>query len=84
MCYTYDSLGRVTERVIKNLNDDTVLSTEMFSYDAVGNLIKLTTTIKSSSSLRGGCFSFRSSIVFVVRYNGYHQQGKEGLHERGN
>ena len=28
MCYTYDELGRVTERVIKNLADDVVISTE--------------------------------------------------------
>ena len=39
MCYTYDELGRVTERVIKNLNDDNVLSSETFSYDAAGNII---------------------------------------------
>ena len=38
MCYTYDNLGRVTARTVKNLTDDTVLSTEAFSYDAAGNI----------------------------------------------
>ena len=38
MCYTYDSLNRVTARTIKNLTDDTVISTETFTYDAAGNI----------------------------------------------
>ena len=37
MCYTYDDLGRVTSRVIKDFNN-TVLSEEAFSYDAAGNI----------------------------------------------
>jgi len=39
MCYTYDSLSRLTARTIKNLNDNTVISTETFTYDAAGNII---------------------------------------------
>ena len=38
LCYTYDSLGRVTARTIKKLSDDSVVSTETFSYDAAGNV----------------------------------------------
>lgn len=37
-CYTYDSLGRVTTRMIKSLNDDSIVSTETFAYDAAGNI----------------------------------------------
>ena len=37
MCYTYDSLSRVTKRTIKNLSD-VVLSEETYSYDAAGNI----------------------------------------------
>ena len=37
MCYTYDSLGRVTKRTKKNLNN-AVLSEESFTYDAAGNV----------------------------------------------
>jgi len=39
MCYTYDSLSRLTARTIKNLNDNAVISTETFTYDAAGNII---------------------------------------------
>ena len=38
MCYTYDSLNRVTTRAIKNICDNSVVSTEPFSYDAAGNI----------------------------------------------
>ena len=38
MCYTYDNLSRVTERVVKNSDDNSVISTEQFSYDAAGNV----------------------------------------------
>ena len=38
MCYTYDGLNRVTSRTIKNLDDDSVISTETFTYDAAGNI----------------------------------------------
>ena len=39
MCYTYDSLNRVTVRTVKNLTDDSVISSETFSYDAAGNIV---------------------------------------------
>ena len=38
MCYTYDSLNRVTARSIKNSSDNSVISTEVFTYDAAGNI----------------------------------------------
>ena len=38
MCYTYDSLSRVTARTRKSLTDDSVISTEAFTYDAAGNV----------------------------------------------
>ena len=38
MCYTYDNLNRVTNRTIKNLSDDTVVSSENFAYDSAGNI----------------------------------------------
>ena len=38
MCYTYDSLGRVTARTVKKLSDNSVVSTETFNYDAAGNV----------------------------------------------
>lgn len=38
MCYAYDSLSRVTARTVKKLSDDSVVSTETFTYDAAGNI----------------------------------------------
>ena len=38
-CYTYDNLNRVTSRIAKKLDDNSVISTETFSYDAAGNII---------------------------------------------
>ena len=38
MCYTYDSVGKVLSRTVKNLLDDTVISTETFTYDSAGNI----------------------------------------------
>ena len=38
MCYTYDSLSRVTSRTVKKLSDNSVISTETFSHDAAGNV----------------------------------------------
>ncbi len=35
MCYTYDELGRVTKRTVKNASG-TVLPEEDYVYDAVG------------------------------------------------
>ena len=39
MCYTYDSLSRVTARTIKNATTNAVISTETYAYDAAGNMI---------------------------------------------
>ena len=38
LCYTYDSLNRVTSRVTRNLSDNSVISTENYTYDAAGNV----------------------------------------------
>ena len=38
MCYNYDSLSRVISRTVKNPDDDSVIFTETFSYDAAGNV----------------------------------------------
>ena len=38
MCYTYNSLSRVTARTVKKLSDNSVVSTETFNYDAAGNV----------------------------------------------
>lgn len=38
LCYTYDNLSRVTARTIKKLSDNSIISTETFSYDAAGNV----------------------------------------------
>ncbi len=38
LCYTYDNLSRVTARTVKKLSDNTVVSTETFTYDAAGNI----------------------------------------------
>ena len=38
LCYTYDNLSRVIEKIVKN-NDGSVISTETFDYDAAGNII---------------------------------------------
>ena len=37
LCYTYDTLNRVTKRTVKNLSD-VVLSEEDYAYDAAGNM----------------------------------------------
>ncbi|MBE6694577.1 MAG: RHS repeat-associated core domain-containing protein [Ruminococcaceae bacterium] len=37
-CYTYDELSRVTARTVKKLSDNSVVSTETFTYDAAGNI----------------------------------------------
>jgi len=38
MCYTYDSLNTVISRTVKKLSDNSVISTKIFTYDAVGNI----------------------------------------------
>ena len=36
-CYTYDSVGRVIETVVKNISDDSAIEKETFNYDAAGH-----------------------------------------------
>ena len=55
MCYTYDSLSRVTKRTVKNLSN-TVLSEEAFSYDAAGNI----------TDAPDSCFAYDASNRLVV------------------
>ena len=38
MCYTYDSLNRVTVRTIRNISNNSIISIESFNYDAAGNV----------------------------------------------
>ena len=38
MCYTYDELGRVRSRTVRKLSDNSVISTENFTYDLAGNI----------------------------------------------
>ena len=55
MCYTYDSLSRVTKRTVKNLSN-TVLSEEAFSYDAAGNI----------TDAPDSCFAYDANNRLVV------------------
>ena len=59
MCYTYDSLHRVTRRVVKSMTDDTVISDESFTYDAAGNV----------TDAPDGCFAYDTNNRLVV-FNG--------------
>ena len=59
MCYTYDDLSRVTSRTIKNLADDTVISTETFTYDLAGNI----------TDAPDNCFAYDTNNRLVV-FNG--------------
>jgi len=38
MCYSYDSLSRVTMRTVKNAETNEVISSESYSYDGAGNI----------------------------------------------
>lgn len=38
ICYNYDALGRVLSKAVKSLSDNSVISTENFTYDAAGNI----------------------------------------------
>ena len=42
LCYTYDSLNRVTGKSVKKLSDGSVVSSQSFSYDAAGNITEAT------------------------------------------
>ena len=59
MCYTYDNLSRVTARTVKKLSDNSVVSTETFSYDAAGNI----------TDAPDSCFQYDTNNRLVV-FNG--------------
>ena len=56
MCYTYDSLNRATTRTVKSICDDSVISTETFTYDAAGNV----------TDAPDSCFSYDTNNRLVV------------------
>ena len=59
MCYTYDSLSRVTTRTIRKISDNSLVSTETFNYDAAGNL----------TDAPDSCFGYDTNNRLVV-FNG--------------
>ena len=59
MCYTYDSLSRVTARTVKKLSDNSVVSTETFNYDAAGNI----------TDAPNSCFGYDTNNRLIV-FNG--------------
>ena len=59
MCYTYDNLSRVTSRTVKSLADNSVISTETYTYDAAGNL----------TDAPDSCFQYDNNNRLVV-FNG--------------
>jgi DnaD/phage-associated family protein len=50
MCYTYDSLSRVTARTVNKLSDNSVISAETFDYDEAGNICGLSVGNSDSSA----------------------------------
>ena len=59
MCYTYDSLNRVTARTVKNATTNEVISTETFTYDAAGNI----------TDAPDSCFAYDTNNRLIV-FNG--------------
>ena len=84
MCYTYDSLNRVTARTVKKLSDNSVVSTETFSHDAAGNVTGAPNssfqydTNNRLTSFNGTIFTYdargrrmtKNSITFTYDSNG--------------
>lgn len=62
MCYTYDSLNRVTKRTIKSLSND-VLSEESFTYDAAGNITGSSTDITFAYDTNNRLTSYHGNAV---------------------
>ena len=58
-CYTYDSVGRVIETVVKNISDDSAIEKETFNYDAAGNI----------TDAPDSCFQYDTNNRLVV-FNG--------------
>ena len=63
ICYTYYYLSRVTSKTVKNLSDDTVISTETFSYDAAGNVIGASSNAAFVYDLNNRLTSFNGEDV---------------------
>ena len=59
MWYAYDSLGRVITRIISNTSNNSIISTESFSYDAAGNV----------NDAHDGCFQCDINNRLIV-FNG--------------
>ena len=59
MCYTYDSLNRVTTMTIRKVSDNSLISTETFNYDAAGNI----------TDAPDSCFQYDTNNRLVV-FNG--------------
>jgi RHS repeat-associated protein len=56
ICYTYDVLGRVTTKTVRDLNTNAVISTENYSYDAAGNVV----------CAPDGCFTYDTNNRLTV------------------
>ena len=63
MCYTYDSLGRVTARTVKQISNDSVISTETFTYDAAGNITGTSADTALVYDLNNRLISFNGNTV---------------------
>ena len=59
MCYTYDSLNRVTTMTIRKVSDNSLISTETYAYDAAGNV----------TDAPDSCFQYDTNNRLVV-FNG--------------
>ena len=62
MCYTYDSLNRVTKRTTKDLNNN-VLSEESFTYDAAGNITGGSADTTFAYDMNNKLISFNGNTV---------------------
>jgi hypothetical protein len=56
ICYTYDVLGRVTTKTVRDLDTNAVISTENYSYDAAGNVV----------CAPDGCFTYDTNNRLTV------------------
>ena len=60
ICYTYDVLGRVTTKTVRNLDTNAVISTENYCHDAAGNVV----------CAPDGCFTYDTNNRLTV-FDGY-------------
>ncbi len=83
VCYTYDALSRVTGRTVRRLSDNSVVSSESFTYDAAGNVTGASgSTVtkyvygrgligeETGSAFKTYHFDFRGSTVAVTNASG--------------